>query len=51
MILANIEAQIEAKEKERDKIYRDLNSIDTLIEKLKLKKHAYLIVIQIYIMK
>lgn len=38
MIKANIEAAIEAKEKERDKIYRDLNIIDVLIEKLKAKK-------------
>ena len=38
MILANIEAAIEAKEKERDKIYNDLNRIDSLIEKLKVRK-------------
>lgn len=38
MILANIEAAIEAKEKERNKIYNDLNMIDSLIEMLKAKK-------------
>ena len=38
MIKANIEAAIEAKTKERDKIYNDLNRIDSLIEKLKAKK-------------
>lgn len=42
MILANIEAAIEAKEKERDKIYNDLNRIDSLIEKLKVKKSRLL---------
>lgn len=42
MILANIEAAIEAKEKEREKIYNDLNRIDSLIEKLKAKKSRLL---------
>ena len=42
MILANIEAAIEAKEKERDKIYNDLNRIDSLIDKLKAKKSRLL---------
>lgn len=42
MILANIEAAIEAKEKERDKVYNDLNRIDSLIEKLKVKKSRLL---------
>lgn len=38
MIKANIEAAIEAKQKERDKIYTDLKRVDALIEKLKAKK-------------
>ena len=42
MILANIESAIEAKEKERDKVYNDLNRIDSLIEKLKVKKSRLL---------
>ena len=42
MILANIEAAIEAKEKERDKVFNDLNRIDSLIEKLKVKKSRLL---------
>ena len=42
MILANIEAAIEAKEKERDKVFNDLNRIDSLIKKLKVKKSRLL---------
>ncbi len=42
MLIANIEAAIEAKTKERDKIYNDLNRIDALIEKLKAKKACLL---------
>lgn len=42
MIIANIEAAIEAKEKERDKVFNDLNRIDSLIEKLKVKKSRLL---------
>ena len=42
MIKANIEAAIEAKTKEREKIYNDLNRIDSLIEKLKAKKSRLL---------
>lgn len=38
MIKANIEAAIEAKQKERDKVYNDLERVDALIEKLKAKK-------------
>lgn len=38
MIKANIEAAIEARQEEREKIWKDLNEVDTLIEKLKAKK-------------
>ena len=38
MLIANIEAAIEAKQKERDKVYNDLERVDALIEKLKAKK-------------
>lgn len=38
MIIANIEAAIEAKQKEREKVYNDLERVDALIEKLKAKK-------------
>lgn len=38
MLKANIEAAIEAKQKERDKVYADLERVDALIEKLKAKK-------------
>lgn len=38
MIKANIEAAIEAKQKEREKIFKDLERVDALIEKLKAKK-------------
>ena len=42
MIKANIEAVIEAKIKERDKVWKDLQRIDSLIEKLKVKKSRLL---------
>lgn len=42
MIKANIEAAIEAKIKERDKVWKDLQRIDSLIEKLKAKKSRLL---------
>lgn len=38
MLKANIEAAIEAKQKEREKVYKDLERVDALIEKLKAKK-------------
>jgi len=38
MLIANIEAAIEAKQKEREKVYNDLERVDALIEKLKAKK-------------
>ena len=38
MIIANIEAAIEAKQKEREKVFNDLERVDALIEKLKIKK-------------
>lgn len=42
MIKANIEAQIKAKITERDKVWKDINRIDSLIEKLNVKKSRLL---------
>ena len=42
MLIANIEAAIEAKQKEREKVYNDLERVDALIEKLKAKKSILL---------
>ena len=42
MILANIEAAIEAKRKERESIYEELRKLDNLIDDLKEHKHRLL---------
>lgn len=42
MILANIEAAIEAKEKEREHIFTELEEIDRMIQALKNQKHILL---------
>ena len=42
MLIANIEAAIEAKQNDRDQAIRDIDSIDTLIEHLKARKSLLL---------
>ena len=42
MLIANIEAAIEAKQKEREKVFNDLERVDSLIEKLKAKRSILL---------
>lgn len=38
MLIANIEAAIEAKTKERENVFDEINKIDNMIEKLKHQK-------------